>query len=826
MTNKLGYRTLANAVSYGAAAVLLSLASPAAAQHEHHNFNIPAQDASSALQLFARQSGKQLLFPYDAVAGRRTPAIEGDLADREVLDRLAAAAGLVVASVDGQTVTLRAAPNGRAEGAVDEQLSEAPIVVTARSLSAMRVPTPLKDIPQSVSVISRDTMDQQNVRNLSDALNYATGITVLQDNSLSSTFYSRGFQIAEIHVDGGAPLTLDGNSATVTTDMSEYDQVEVLRGADGLFGGFGNPGGTVSLQRKTPLARSKVHFEASAGSWNNYRFEGDGSTPITSNGDLRFRFVGLYEDKDYFYDTAHLERAKGYGVLEYDVDPSTVLRAGGSYEKINQVPVYFAAPHYSDGSDAHLPRSTALIPPWNRSNIESVEMFGQLERRFGMDWVLKANATRLRQTNDSKYANVIGSINPVTKLIGLPFVSSSDSESKSLLIDATLTGAFYLFGQRHEIILGADHSHLTSTIPIDSYFPMFGQFDPFTSNLDDFPEPQAQDIYLSVNAAFRRDQYGLMGALRLHPTKKLTLIGGLRDSFLNEHTNTRVKSDLFGFEFETEDSIKTNGKIVPYGGLVYKLSPNYSIYGSYADIYNPSLPLRRSDGSRLPSSIDGVNLEAGIKGAWRGGTLNGSLAFYKINQTGLHVSDPSDPDPSDPSCCYLPQTAHSKGIELELSGKMAPGWWLTAGYTYNKNKTVVDGAPEGVILSSQTPKHLFKLWTSYQPAGVLKGLSVGGGLTAQSASYVAGVGCPRFDPTGHCAPGEDPATPFRLTQKTYAVVDLRAAYAFSEHWSLALSVNNLFDKRYYQNIGQGDGGLSDAWYGTPRNFLLKLTSTY
>ncbi|EQB14974.1 TonB-dependent siderophore receptor [Sphingobium lactosutens] len=505
-----------------------------------------------------------------------------------------------------------------------------------------------------------------------------------------------------------------------------------------------------------------------------------------------------------------------YGIVEFFPDSVTTLRAGGSYEANDHTFVPYGVPHFDDGSDAGLARSTALAAPWNRADTESVELFGQLERRFGRDWVLKVNGARLHQTNDSKYAYVLGTINPVTHLVGGPSAIESDTVGRNLTVDATLTGAFDLFGRRHEITLGADHSHISSDIPLnflDGYVP---PFDPFTSDLNDLQEPTTSSF--GAVAKLRRNQYGVMGALRLHPADGLSLIGGGRFNWLDETLNSQT---FFFGELLFEDMIqtKTKGKFVPYGGIVYELSPNYSIYVSYADIYNPQMSMLRQDMTRLPSALDGVNIEAGIKGSWRNGTLNGSLALFRIRQTGGSVQDPSIVSPL-PDCCYLEETNRSEGVELELSGKLAAGWWLTAGYTYNKNETVSELASDGLILSSQTPKHLFKLWTSYDLPGALKSWTIGGGIVAKSASYVEGAGCPRFDALGNCAPGENPATPFNVTQKAYAVVDLRVAYEIDAHWSAALSANNIFDKRYYQNIGENSAGYSNAWYGIPRNILL------
>ena len=160
-----------------------------------------------------------------------------------------------------------------------EQLLEEVVVVgMAEQLVATRVPTPLREIPQTVSIISPEQMRQQNDTDLADVLAHAPGITMVRTSSLDQDFYSRGYQIASFHVDGGAALNprIDPELLFLSTpDLSEFDHIEVLRGADALFGGNGNPGGTVSLVRKRPRDAYNLDCNASGGSWDNYRVEAE-----------------------------------------------------------------------------------------------------------------------------------------------------------------------------------------------------------------------------------------------------------------------------------------------------------------------------------------------------------------------------------------------------------------------------------------------------------------------------------------------------------------------------------------------------------------------
>jgi outer membrane receptor for ferric coprogen and ferric-rhodotorulic acid len=166
-------------------------------------------------------------------------------------------------------------------------------------LVATRTETPLREIPQTISLISQEQMRQQNDTDLADVLRNAVGITVVENNSLSRTFVSRGFMITTFHVDGGAALNSFSNTPVYgTPDLGEYDHVEVLRGSDALFGGVGNPGASVNIVRKRPLASNEAMFSAYVGSWNSTRAEADVTGPLGFDGGLRARLDVVFGDRD------------------------------------------------------------------------------------------------------------------------------------------------------------------------------------------------------------------------------------------------------------------------------------------------------------------------------------------------------------------------------------------------------------------------------------------------------------------------------------------------------------------------------------------------
>ena len=144
-------------------------------------------------------------------------------------------------------------------------------------------------------------------------------------------------------------------------------------------------------------------------------------------------------------------------------------------------------------------------------------------------------------------------------------------------------------------------------------------------------------------------------------------------------------------------------------------------------------------------------------------------------------------------------------MDAELSGEPVPGWRLGAGYTYNENED-----PDGARLSLLTPQHMLKAWTNLRLPGASNRWQVGGSLHAQSRI------------TGGVCLNEEACGSVRAVQPAYGVLNLRTAFDIDRNWQLALSVNNVFDKVYYESIESG----LHAWYGAPRNWMLKAEGRF
>ncbi|MFT4171153.1 MAG: TonB-dependent siderophore receptor [Rhodocyclaceae bacterium] len=658
------------------------------------------------------------------------------------------------------------------------------------------MPATLKETPQSISVITRQRIEDQNLTTLDQVMRQATGVTTdLSGTAVIPAFYIRGYPVEYFQYDG-VPIQTGGASWS-QPDMIMFDRVEVLRGAGGLFNGAGQPGGVINLVRKRPFATRQFSGSLSAGSWDAYRGELDYSTPLNQSGSARGRLAAAYDDRNSYVDFANGKRTSLYGIIEVDLAPQTTLALGAGYQKRDWRPAMMGVPRYKDGGDLGLPRSTFLSTPWTHWDFETTQVFADVTHELSDDWQIKLSAVSDHETSDLKYAYVSGAVDRAT-LAGPTLNGGANAyDNKQLALDANLTGAFQAFGRRHEAVLGANGYDRKADsrggqlvgfgrTPVDVF-----HFDP--SSIADPGEPR-----WTSNSRTDTRQYGVYGATRLNLSDPLTLLLGGRVSWWD----TQMQNRRTG---ATTSDYKEDGRFTPYAGLVYDLTSNWSAYASYADIFRVQSNYKDQSGNGLPPVV-GANYEVGMKGAYYGGKLNLAFAVFRIDETNRAIQvTPTVVD----SCCYATNgKVRSEGFETEISGQLLPGWQLTAGYTFNSTKYLKDATYEGQPFRSIAPRHLLRLWTSYRLPGEWSAWDVGGGVDAQSGTY---------------SQGGNPSV--RVQQGGYSVASLRAGYRIDKTWSLALSINNLFDRTYYSRLGTagrfGPANFGNV-YGEPRNVVLTL----
>lgn len=844
-------------------------------------FDIPAGPLGAALLRFGAQSGVQFNVDSALTEAKSTAGVQGVQAIPTALATLLDGSGLTFRFTGPQTVVIETAIDTggarlmstlRVEGAGsgaglggqvsgvngsnDPTATEGSGSYTAEATSvASKVPQALKDTPQSVSVVTQQRLADQTINNMAQLIEQSPGLSTITGTNgpLNPEFYSRGLRVERIQIDGGAPISIANGDWGLNPqiDLAMYDHAEILRGADGLFNGYGNPGGVINLARKRPLDHFQLVTEGQFGSWNHVRGVVDVTGPLALDGHLRGRLVGVAEDQDFFYKLARSSKASVYGGLDYDLTPSTLLNAGFSRTRQHGIPFVSGLPRFLDGADLGLPRNTCLCAPWGRFSIDTTELFGRIEQNIGADWTIKAHVTRIEQDNRTRAASVSNGVNPVTLQGPEMLRAFGKSVSTQTAADATLTGSFRLLGHVQRLVIGANYANADGGGSVD--YLAQGATNEITSvNVLAFdPHDPAYRLENTFNVAARYPtrlsrQVSGYATLQLTAWEPLHLSVGFHYTRLTRADRTdffcanlegcvdfddrSIRYALGDTMFSTSARRHTSDFAWPPNmSAVLNVTRSLSVYASYADILQEQAESLDISNNTLPP-IRGSNIESGIKWAAPGGRLNFSLSGYRIRQTNwaVYVGRPAGQvSIFGTTCCYSAKsdnTYKSDGIDFEVTGEVLPGWQLSTSYTWNRNKYAgVDNFMAGDPLQSRLPEHLLKLWTTYQfqGDGWRRRLSISGGINAQSKGFQSGRICPAFFPNDPVCPTRTQAFNFR--QAPFAVVSTRLSYQLTPQWQLAANVNNLFDHKYYATVNTPANG---NWYGEPRNVLFTVRSQF
>ncbi|WP_422419450.1 TonB-dependent siderophore receptor [Pseudomonas sp. GZD-222] len=814
---------------------LLSKQGHAHAEEATRTYSIAAGPLGAVLSRFASEAGVVLSFGAELTQGRHSAGLQGTYSIEQGFAQLLGSSDLkVVRSSSGDYVLLpqpqdtvlelgATSINATGLGAMTENSDS---YTTGAISVGSKIAQSIKEVPHSVSVVTRQRIEDQHLTTLTDALDKTTGVTLQKNGASGSSlgndtnFYSRGFAVSNIQFDGGAPMdtSISGYGSISQLDLAQYDHVEFLRGIDGLYSGGGNPGGTINLVRKRALDHNQLKFSASAGSWDTYRSELDVTGPLTQTGNIRGRLGMAYQNNQFFYDVANMEKHLFYGSLEFDLSPDTLLTVGGSYQEGEGISNFGGLPRYKNGEDIGLSRDTAFVTTWDTVHEKTKQAYLKLDHTFNEDWTWTTDLTYMDMDRDANSLFANGAVDPIT-LQGprwLHYPAKTGLERKG--INSYVKGGFDLFDLRHDLLLGADYSHAEGyTVQRwgnDNFIPI---------NIFDFERPADLGSLPNKTDDNTTEKYGYYGMTRLSLSDSTRLILGARVATY-KYRDVEVFFDDFGNVLDDpapyHRRFKEQGVTTPYAGLTFDLTPQWTTYLSYAETYKPQF-LQQAYPNQALSAATSKSYEIGLKGLIFDDKVNSSFAIYRIEQQDAAIQDPRFPQSYGAyNCCFLNQgEVVSEGFDAEISGEVLTGLELFAGYTYNHT---VDKANDETraIYSAVTPKHLFKLWSTYRLPGELEKWKLGMGVTAQSSNGRAGT-VNAFNPASGQYDGA--AEAFKFVQAGYAIWNSSLEYQIDKHWSAIVNANNIFDKKYYQTVGTSANG---NFYGDPRNFTLTVRATY
>ncbi|MFT4253514.1 MAG: TonB-dependent siderophore receptor [Caulobacter sp.] len=669
--------------------------------------------------------------------------------------------------------------------------------------TATKLPLTLRETPQSLTVFTRQRIEDFNLITVAEVFAQTPGVNVQQYDSNRVLFNARGFAITNFQFDGvPTQYTTGAGGNSVLSDTSIYERIEVVRGATGLVTGAGDPSATINMVRKRPTQDFRAATSLSVGSWNYKRGEVDVSGPIAAQGRIRGRLVGAFTDKESYVRFQHDKSPSLYGVIEADLTEKTRLRVGADYlQTQSHGGAWSAAPiFFRDGSVATMPRSYSAAAKWNLWERESRNLFAVVEHEFGAGWVGRvAYNNRATDTESLLFAgsNSGGFANKETGL-GLTISDTyAISQTREQSLDAYVSGPFDLFGRTHELVFGAnwfDRDLRTINAGISSRPYSLTAFPSIYTWTGDIGRPVTYSTGKPRSIA-ETSEAGAYAAVRLNPTDRLKVIAGGRLTHWDTATDN-FSTTTAAFTSTTADY--DQNKVSPYLGVLYDLSSTLTAFASYADVFQPQSVLD-ANSEQLKPKVGG-NYEAGIKAEFFDKRLYASLNAFYMQQDNVAEVDPNNTQADGSTAYRAVSGVKTQGGEFEVSGSITPAWSITGGYTYTHNENAA-----GVRVFTVNPLHMVKVYSTYK----LGDWTLGGGLTWQTKVYQN-----MTNPLG--------GAQIRATQESYALADAMVRYAFTPKISVGVNVTNLFDEHYYRNVGYFNGG----YWGEPRRVLFNLRARY
>lgn len=657
----------------------------------------------------------------------------------------------------------RPAPPSRPTPQASEDADEEEVVVTGDRAPSYRAPTaatatktdtPLRDIPQSIQVVPRQVIQEQQVTRIGDAARNVSGVTVLQGYGGSTDNYTiRGLTTSSNLRNG-----FRDDGFLTFTDPANIERVEVLKGpASVLYGQF-EPGGVVNYVTKKPLSDPYYAGELQIGSYNFYRPSLDFSGPLTPDKSLLYRLNLAYENAGSFRDFVENEVFVAAPVLTYKISDATSLTL--EYEYIN-VDRTFDRGFPSEPEIFDLPISRFLGEPSDRYRLTGNKPSITVEHRFSPTLRLRSAFTA--QIFDAERSNAQARtfrLEADRRTLRRRY-TVSDEKAEDYGLQTDLISNFNTGSVKHELLVGFELSRnksdgvlrRTEFTAIDIFDPVYGSLIP-----TDLPTIFDTDRRSDNLGIYLQDQIALLPNLKL-------LVGG-RFDFVDFDSEDRL----------TDTTTSRNYNVFsPRVGIVYQPIEPISLYASFSRSFKPNILSTTSDGELLEPER-GTQYEVGVKSELLGGRLSATLAAYNITKTNVATTDPNDLDFS-----IAAGEIKSRGIELDVVGRIAPGWNVIASYAYNDAFVSDDNTlPEGSRLVN-APQHSASLWTTYEiQSGGLRGLGFGGGL------YFVG--------------DREAELPNSITLPSFVRGDATIFYR-RDNYRAALNFKNLFGTQYYEAQG-------------------------
>ena len=632
----------------------------------------------------------------------------------------------------------------------------------ARTRSATKTDTLLRDVPQSITVVSERMIQDASMQNMADVVRYVPGVGMAQGEGNRDTPILRGnASTADFFVDGVR------DDVEYFRDLYNVERVEALKGPNAMIFGRAGAGGVINRVTRQAGWDDVREVSLQAGSWDNLRTTADFGGAL--NDRIAVRVTGLYEDSESYRDGFELER---YGVnptLAMRLGESSTLRLGYEYYTYDRI-ADRGVPSF-DGRPVETDESTFFGDPTRSPTDATVNLATAVfDHEFGNGVSLR-NRT-LYGDYDKFYQNVYSGGAATVDENGImvaPISAYNNAQQRENLFNQTdLVFSLTTGSVEHELLTGVEIGRQETDNFRNTGF--------FNDELETVTAPVSSPT-ISIPVTFRQDEDDNdnhvetnVAAIYVQDQVKLSehfqAVLGLRyDQFDVDFDNNRT-----GVRLESDDDL-----VSPRAGLIYKPVEPVSLYASYSMTYLPRAGAQMTSLTATNEALDPEeyeNYEIGAKWDLRP-DLSLSAAVYRLDRTNVAI-----PDPLDPSLSILVDGQKTEGVELGISGQVTEAWSMFGGYAYQDGEltatasaTAVDGAT-----LAQLPEHKISLWNRYQ---LTPAWGVGLGLMYQSDMYTS--------------------TDNTVTLPSFTRVDAALFYSLNDRIRAQLNVENLLDEEYLAN---------------------------
>ena len=746
-------------------------------------FNIPAGPLDAALSAFEAVTGMTVSVSpalHATVQGLQSPGVTGVYEIEQALDRLLEGTGLAHRLAAANTYAIDVRP-------VSENVEVRASLIdgASTSLTATKTLTPLRDVPQSVTVITQSMIADQRMQGMADVVRYVPGVGIGQGEGNRDTPILRGNSTtADFFVDGVR------DDVQYFRDLYNVDRVEAVKGPNAMIFGRGGVGGVINRATRQADWNTANEVILQSGSHTNRRLSVDLDRPMTRN--FAARLTGMYENSETY--------RHGVGIGRYGFNPTFAYLAGDGttvrfgYERFHDdrtadrgIPSFGNRPVETDAA-------TFFGDPGTSNSVATVNAVNAaVDHRLTRSVVLR-NRTRYADY-DKFYQNVFpgSAVSADGSTLSLS-AYNNDTRRQNFFNQTDLNITASSGSIKHVLLAGAEFGHqVTNNFRNTGYFTALGP------NVTSFAVPVNAPT-VSVPVTYRQgatdaDNHGIASMAAVYAQDQVELtryfqaVVGLRfDRFDVDFHNNRTRADF----------ASTDNLLSPRAGIIVKPVEPLSIYTSYTLTYLPRAGEQLSSLSLTNQSLDPerfTNYEVGAKWDLRPG-LSFTTAVYRLDRTNVVV-----PDPTDASRSILVDGARTKGVEVGLSGRLTPAWTAVGGYAYQDGRitnTLSAAAKNGAKLAG-VPTQTFSLWNRYD---VSRRWGAGVGIIHNADMFTA--------------------TDNTVTLPAFTRVDGAVFVTLTRALAAQVNVENVFDAGYYA-FSHNNNNITP---GSPRAFRVSLTTRF